>query len=135
MSARASSDARRASDWPTRFARWRGLLSLSLGVLLGPVVALANQQATYSVDAWACGHDTRAVLHVAPALCLILVLALTWSAYANWRAVGPSPDDEYEFVGARTRFLAMLGVTISVFSAVVILAQWAAVFVFDPCVR
>jgi hypothetical protein len=134
MSGRASSDARRATDWPTRFARWRGLLSLTLGVVLGPVVALANQQATYAVDSWACGHDNRASLHIAPALCLIVVSALAWSAYGNWRAVG-ARDDEHSDIGARTRFLALLGLTISAFSGFVILAQWLAVVAFDPCVR
>jgi hypothetical protein len=135
MSGRASSEARRASDWPTRYARWRGLLSLTLGVVLGPLVALANQQATYAVDIWACGHDERLALHIAPGLCLIVVCALGWSAYGNWRTVGVSQNDGMHDLGARTRFLAMLGIMISAFSAFVVLAQWAAVFVFDPCVR
>jgi hypothetical protein len=135
MSARESSDARRASDWPTRDAPWRGLLSLTLGIVLGPIVALANQQATYAVDSWACGHDNRATLHIAPALCLIVVCAVGLSAYRNWRAVSLSREDEHSDVGARTRFLSMLGLALSVFSGFVVLAQWTAVLVFDPCVR
>jgi hypothetical protein len=137
MSVRESSDVARARETAAPYTRWRGLLSLTLGVILGPIVALVNQQVTYSGDIWACGHDSRVTLHIAPVLCLIVVGAVAWSAYGNWRAVGGGFDDESPDanVAARTRFLALLGVTICALSALVILAQWLAVFVFDPCVR
>jgi hypothetical protein len=49
--------------------------------------------------------------------------------------VGAGVEDEEATVATRSRFLALLGISISIFSSLVIIAQWAAVFVFDPCMR
>jgi hypothetical protein len=102
MSVRESFDAVNepaASRGPRAFTRWPGLLSLSLGLLLGPIVALTNQELIYSANMWACGHDEEAT------------------------------------VEERTRFVALCGMALSFFSAAVIVAQWAAIFVFEPCMR
>ena len=117
------------------FARGRGMLRLSLGMLLGPVVALSNQQLTYIAGDWACGHGIRAAVHVVPILCLAVSLATTIVAYRDWRAVGGGANDDAGTISARTRFMAICGIAIGAFSSAVILAQWAAVFVFGPCLR
>jgi hypothetical protein len=132
MSVLESSD--RAFDL-TRFTRWPGLLSLALGVLLGPVVALVNQSTTYAATMWACGHGARATLHVIPALCLLVVLGALGDAHRNWCAIGRGLEDEHEPIVSRVRFLSLLGIAISVFSALIIIAQWGAIFVFSPCQR
>ncbi len=119
----------------SEFARWRGLLRLTLGMLLGPVVALINQQLIYVADDWACGHGMRAAVHVVPILCLVVTIGTAVVAYRAWRAVGAGVEDEQATVAARTRFMSLCGMLISVFSSLVILAQWAAVFVFAPCMR
>jgi hypothetical protein len=136
MSVRESSDERATSvTGATRFTRWPGLLSLSLGVLLGPVVALINQQVIYQSDMWACGFNAHGTLHVIPTLCVIVAVGAAVAAYRNWIAVGRGVEVEHDGVDARTRFLALLGISISVFSALVIIAQWLAIFVFTPCMR
>jgi hypothetical protein len=117
------------------FVRWRGLLSLSLGLLLAPTVALINQELIYASDMWACGHGMGATIHIVPVLCLVVTIGGIIVSCRNWRAVGGGVEEEAATVGARTRFLALLGIIISVFSSLVIIAQWAAVFVFDPCAR
>lgn len=123
------------ADRSAQFARWPGMLSLSLGLVLGPLAALANQQLIYVVNMWACGHRQRGVMHLVPILCLIVVVATAVAAHLNWRALGRGFEDELGAVEARSRFIALLGMAISVFSAIVILAQWLAIFVFDPCMR
>ncbi len=139
MSAREFSDRAVGSppdlDALPWFARWRGLLSLSLGLLLAPTVALINQELIYTADTWACGHGMGGTIHIVPALCLIVTIGATISAYRNWRAVGGGLEEEAATVSARTRFLALLGILSSAFASLVILAQWAAVFVFNPCAR
>lgn len=124
-----------ADRGPRAFTRWPGLLSLALGWTLGPVVALANQQLIYQADMWACGRNARITIHLVPLLCLIVVIGTGMTAYRDWKAVGAGVDDDAADVAARTRFLALGGVVISVFCALVIVAQWAAVFVFAPCMR
>jgi hypothetical protein len=139
MSVREFSDRGAGSppqfDAPSWFARWRGLLSLSLGLLLAPTVALINQELIYAADMWACGHRLGGTIHIVPALCLIVTIGAAITAYRNWRAVGGGLEEEAATIDARTRFLSLLGIIISVFSSLVILAQWAAVFVFDTCAR
>ena len=76
------------SSSAAQYTRWPGLLSLSLGVLLGPVVALVNQEAIYGVHTWACGRNLRGTLHIVPILCLIVVLGAAYAAHLNWRVVG-----------------------------------------------
>ena len=127
--------ARESSDSVARFARWPGLLSLSVGVLAGPVLALVNQESIYAVNMWSCGHGMQAPMHIAPAICLALSIAVAIMAYRDWTAVGRGVEDEHGTIETRTRFLSLLGITISVFSALVIVAQWLAIAVFDPCMR
>ncbi len=134
MSGRGSSNTTRG-DESARFARWPGLLSLTLGLVLGPLVTLANQEAIYSVNMWACGHRERGLMHLVPILCLLVVVATGVSAQLNWRAVGRGFEDELGAVETRSRFIALLGIAISAFCAIVIVAQWLAIFVFDPCMR
>jgi len=117
------------------FARWPGMLSLSLGLLLGPIVALANQQMIYSANMWACGNNGWGAMHLIPLLCLIVAIGAGLTARRDWKAVGGGVHDEDATVAERTRFVALCGMVISTFSALVILAQWAAIFVFEPCMR
>lgn len=138
MSAPESFDVVRenpADYGPAAFARWPGLLSLSLGWLLGPTVALVNQQLIYAANMWACGRDQPLAMHVIPILCLAVIVGTGITAYRDWKAVGAGVEDEAATVETRTRFIAMGGIAISIFCGLVVLAQWAAVFVFDPCMR
>ncbi len=135
MSVPASSSRSPVAEDSERFVRWPGLLSLSLGITLGPVVALTHQQLVYAANMWACGRNVHAILHIIPVLCLIVVGGAAVSSHRNWVAVGRGVEDEDGGALTRTRFLALLGMSISVFSAIVILAQWLAIFVFAPCQR
>jgi uncharacterized protein YqgC (DUF456 family) len=117
------------------FARWPGLLSLALGWLLGPVVALINQQLIYSVNMYACGRNMPLITHVVPALCLTVVVGTAITAYRDWKAAGGGVEEEAADVATRTRWIALVGLAVSIFAGAVILAQWLAVFMFDPCMR
>lgn len=115
--------------------RWPGLLSLTLGWVGGPIAALANQQLTYVANMWACGQGHHGVMHVIPIVCLAAAVGVGILAYRDWGIAGRGVEDEAGTVDTRSRFIALLGMGLSAFSSVVILAQWLAVFVFDPCMR
>lgn len=117
------------------YTRWPGLLTLSLGVVLGPLVALLNQQLIYMANMWTCGRNMQHVAHIIPASCLLVTIGAGVTAYRDWKAVGAGVDDEHADIATRTRFLSIIGAVASLFSALVIIAQWAAIFVFDPCMR
>ena len=105
------------------------------GVVGAPVLALVNQELIYLVNMWACGHRMTAMTHIVPAVCLCLSVMTVVLSYRIWSGVGRGVDDEPATLESRARFLALLGLAIGVFSSAVILAQWAAIFVFDPCAR
>jgi len=116
-------------------ARWPGLISLSLGVLLGPVAALVNHGLIYVATPWACGHGGQAALHVIPAVCFILALGGGLLARADWRRAGPEAEAPAATVRDRSRFLALCGLATSALSALLILTHWLAIVVFGPCMR
>src|SRR5205085_2009675 len=66
---------------------------------------------------------------------VLLWLGAALTAYRDWRAVGGGVEDEAATVATRTRFVSLMGIVISLFSSMVIVAQWSAAFVFDPCMR
>jgi hypothetical protein len=132
MSVRESSDAPYGA---AEFTRTRGLLGLTLGWLLGPVVALINQQTIYSVNMWACGRNMSGTMHIVPALCLIVAVGCGVKSYRDWKQVGGGVEVELGGVATRTRFVSIGGIFVSAISALVILCQWLAVFYFDPCMR
>ena len=118
-----------------RFARWPGLLSLSVGVLLGPVAALVNEELIYVTNMWACGTGNHFAMHLVAFICLAVVVGAGFLAWTDWVRVGRGTEDEAATVDARSRFLALTGMAVSALSALVILAQWLAVFVFGACMR
>ena len=118
-----------------RFTRWHGLLRLTLGVIVGPIAALANEELIYVTDMWACGARTQAAMHVVPFLCLLAALGAGFLAWSDWVSVGRGLEESGATVDARSRFLALTGMAASAFSALIILAQWLAIFVFGACMR
>lgn len=106
-------------------------IRLALGIVGSPTIALLNQQAIYATNMWACGHGLHGVLHVIPAVCLLVTLGVAFDSYGIWR----SANRQDGAVTERVRFLAIVGVAISVFSSVVIVAQWAGIFAFGSCMR
>lgn len=126
---------RTVPDETPRFSRWPGLLSLSLGVLLGPVAALVNQELIYVTNMWACGQGTQWAMHIVPIVCLLVAIGAGLLAWRDWHRVGRGIEEASATVDSRTRFLALSGMGISALSALVILAQWLAIFVFAACMR
>ena len=118
-----------------RLTRWPGLLTLTLGVVLGPIAVLANEELIYVSNMWACGTGGQLVMHVVPLICLIVALGAGFLAWSDWVRVGRGVEDEAATIDSRSRFLALAGMGISALSALVIIAQWLAIFVFGACMR
>ena len=117
------------------FARWPGVLSLSLGLLLGPVAALVNEGMVYATNMWMCGSGTPLSMHLVAVICLIVAIGAGLLARADWSRLGGGTESEAATIDSRSRFLALTGMAASALSALLILMQWFAVFVFGACVR
>lgn len=118
-----------------RFTRWPGLARLTLGVVVGPIAALANEELIYVTNMWACGTRMQPAMHIVPIICLLVTFAALAMSWADWVAVGRGLEEEEATVDARSRFLALAGMGIGSLSALIILAQWLAIFVFGACMR
>lgn len=118
---------------PVNFARWPGMMRLALGFTLGPVAALINQELIYAANMWACGRGTRWPVNLVPLLCLVVTIGMLVVSYRNWKRVGKGVEEEAATVGSRTRFFAMGGIAISAFAALIIITQWFALLMFEPC--
>ena len=118
-----------------RLTRWPGLLSLTLGVVAGPIAMLANEELIYVTNMWACGTGKQLAMHVVPLICLAVALGAGVLAWRDWVRVGRGVEDEAATVDSRSRFLALTGMAVSALSALIILAQWLAIFVFAACMR
>ena len=118
-----------------RLTRWPGLLGLTLGVVTGPIAMLVNEELIYVTNMWACGTGKQLAMHVVPLICLAVTLGAGLLAWRDWVRVGRGVEDESATVDSRSRFLALTGMAISALSALIILAQWLAIFVFGACMR
>jgi len=118
-----------------RLTRWPGLLGLTLGIVTGPIAVLVNEELIYVTNMWACGTGKQLAMHVVPIICLVVTLGAGLLAWRDWDRVGRGVEDEAATVDARSRFLALGGMAISALSALIILAQWLAIFVFGACMR
>jgi len=107
---------------------------LAFLVVLGPVVALVNQGLIYIVNMWACGHHSRGSMHLVPLLGVLIAVSGTLVSlrYRRQRATGTGEGDAGETSAA---LLTLAAVAIGAFSTAVIIAQWVAVMVFDPCMQ
>jgi len=118
-----------------KLGRVPSTFNLTLAMVLGPTVALWNQLLIYAADTWVCGRGYQGSLNLIPALGLVITLVLVAVAYRNLKAVGALDDDDHGGVDSRIRFMAYAGVAISIFSSLVIVAQWASILVYGACMR
>jgi hypothetical protein len=99
---------------------------LAFAILLGPIAALTNQGVTYALTVSACGRYSTLPIHLVPALCLAMSLR---SAFVGYRAYRRSTGE------TRSRFMSIAAIGTGLFSSLVIIALWMALFAFSPCVR
>jgi hypothetical protein len=100
-------------------------------------MALLNQEAIYGAAVPFCTHGLRAPLYAVPALCVAVVAVVIVSALVTFRRSTPASTGHQNLAATagRTHFLAGLAIMTGGVSALVILAQWLAVFVFQPCLK
>jgi hypothetical protein len=124
-----------ARDPAIGFTRPRGVFSLAFGLLAGPLMVLICEEVAYMSVPWACRTRATLPLHIVPAVTALITIIAGLIAWRDWHAAEPDWPDDAEGVLSRTRFIAVMGVAASLFSLLVIVGQWLAIFVLDPCYR
>jgi hypothetical protein len=105
------------------------------GVLVGPSATLIQLQTNYALVLWACGSGQVWVLHLVALAALLLCAAAGLLSWRNWRKTGAGWEDEGAGPIPRSRFMSVVGMFVSLMSAVVTIAQWLAVFIYSACQR
>jgi hypothetical protein len=117
----------------TRIPEARHMRALWIGLLLPPIVVLADLEIAYALVPVACSWQSPLPVHLVHGTGLLLVFAGGLTAWRNWRALGVGWPEGEGGPLARSRFLSGLGVCLSGLCVLVILAQWSAVLLLDPC--
>ena len=104
-------------------------------VLAGPLAALAQLQANYALVLWVCGTGQAWALHAVSLAALVVSAGAGLLAWRNWRRAGADWDDGGAGVLPRSRFMSAVGMFVSAHSALVVVAQWLAVFFYGACQR
>jgi hypothetical protein len=110
-------------------------VALWCGLLLGPLAALSQLEANYALLLWACGAGREWPLHLVSLSAVFITLFAGLLSYRVWKRVGGSWDDEGPGTVPRARFMAAVGILISLVMFLVILAQWIPVFIYGSCQR
>ena len=93
----------------------------------------------YSLVPYACARDAGFTIHLASAVSLAVALGAGVAAIVAWRRTGGYPfgwegdDTEDGATMTRERFMAVGGLLMSAFFALVIAGQWIPTFILDPC--
>jgi len=124
-----------SAEVPREFKEGAGPGLLWLSVLAPPMAALTQLQTNYALVLWACGRGRTWPLHLVAFLALLVAVGSGLLAWRNWRRAGAEWEDGGAGPLPRSRFMAAVGMLISAHSALVVVAQWIAVFVYDPCQR
>ena len=101
--------------------------------LLGPIAALAGLEIAYIFADRACTTGDMLPVHLTWMGSLLAALLAGWLGWREWRRWGGGHAGDDAGLAGRSRFLAVLGMLLSVMAALVILAQWSAAFIFHPC--
>ena len=101
--------------------------------ILPPALILADLQLGYMLVDHACRTGNSMPGHLLHLVMLLATLALAVVAWRSWGRAGRSwPSADGTQLG-RSRFMAVLGLFISLASALVIAAQWWPTFIIHPC--
>ncbi|HYE15510.1 MAG TPA: hypothetical protein VD968_13790 [Pyrinomonadaceae bacterium] len=124
-----------SSEAAGEFKEGAGALALWAGVLAGPTATLVQLQTNYALVLWACGAGREWALHLVALLALLVAVGAGLLSLRNWRLAGGDWEDGGAGVMPRSRFMAAVGMFVSLHSALITIAQWIPIFVYGPCDR
>jgi hypothetical protein len=109
-----------------------GLVRLITALLLPVLAWFLDLQFSYAVVKWACAHDSRAALLLAPAASLALVGFSAWLAWTCW-AMLREAEPEGGRQEDRSYFLALSGLSLSALFGLLILTSVVPRVLLGPC--
>jgi nicotinamide riboside transporter PnuC len=111
----------------------RGIASLWLAMLSGPVAWMLGLTAQYNLVRVACAKQNMLYLHGVSVVTLLIAVGGGMLAWREWKRVGSEWPGEAPGPIARSRFMVAVGLLASALFTLAILSQWAANLFFNPC--
>ena len=110
----------------------RGLVLLVVALLIAPAAWALNQLLGYALVKPVCAGGSPLILTALSAAALAAVIAGAWIA---WRCLAKLPADGASsgYLEDRSRFLAVVGLSLNLLIAVLILTAGASPFILHPC--
>jgi hypothetical protein len=103
------------------------------GIVLAPLLALADQSVAYMLVEWGCNYQHFAALQVVHAFflaCALLTLVPAWPGAMRPRVPDAAlPGDSHD----RHHFMSVLSLMVGSLSALIIVALWIPQWVLSPC--
>ena len=106
---------------------------LWFGVLAGPFAWKLQLVTNYVLYSYLCWHRLEIVNHLLSILFLLLALSGALVAFRMWKRMGAETDLERGGVIGRSRAMAVGGIVLSLYMAVVIVGQWVPNIVLSAC--
>jgi hypothetical protein len=104
-------------------------------IFVPPLVFLTLLSLNYALEPPACEQQSRLAMHVAAAVALLIALSCVGLAARAWRSVGLTFTTDDPGEETRTRFGAVIGLMLSVSSALSISMLWVVQLILPACVR
>ena len=117
------------------FAQTRGKVWLWIGVLTAPLAFLLHLEVNYALVTQLCQSTHKLSMHLVTLLFLLIAAVGGFIAWRNWEASGRRWPGDAGSVLERSRFMAVVGLLISILIVLGLIAQWIPQFIFDPCQR
>jgi heme/copper-type cytochrome/quinol oxidase subunit 3 len=108
------------------FALWAGVLG-------GPVTWLCSFEARFALAPWACTFQSKLALYSVAGLALLLCAGFAVLSWREWKALGehgPTPEGG---TLARSIFMAIGGMSLSVACFVIVFAQTIPELILGVC--
>lgn len=106
-----------------------------LAVVGPPIAAFAQQQLAYSLVSPSCVRRAPILLHLPTLVMLVLIGAAAWYSWRTWTRNDDQRASDNHGHAASLRFFALLGLTMSAISAILLVAQWLPTLFLDPCIQ
>ena len=117
------------------FSQTRGILWLWVGLLTAPLAFLLHLEVNYALVTQLCQSEHKLAMHMVTLAFLLVSAGGGLIAWSNWKALGQKWPGEAGSVMERSRFMAIVGLLISLLVIFGLIAQWIPQFIFDPCQR
>lgn len=106
-------------------------MAIWIGLILSPLLALADLLVAYATVGWACAHQAPFAVHAVHALFLLATSLCVVAAFLGWRAgtlVVPASERRVSLP-----MLAGLSTLIAAFSTLAVIAMWIPTWLIATC--